>query len=72
MLSKKFPKTKRSKENHAASLWSVCFFWEGEAERLKNNWRDIVFWGNATSRAKGSTYVTDDQYQKQQETGHKK
>lgn len=57
---KKLPKTKRSKENHAVSLWSVCFFCEGEAERLKKQLERHWDFGNATPRAKDSTYVTDD------------
>lgn len=60
MLSKKIPKTKRSKENHAVSLWSVCFFWEGEAERPKKQLERHWGFGNATPRPKDSTYVTDD------------
>lgn len=57
---KKPPKTKRSKENHAVSLWSVCFFWEGKAERPKKQLERHWDFGNATPRAKDSTYVTDD------------
>lgn len=57
---KKPPKTKRSKEKLRGSLWSVCFFWEGKAERPKKQLERHWDFGNATSRAKDSTYVTDD------------
>ena len=57
---KKPPKTKRSKEKLRGSLWSVCFFWEGKAERAKKQLERHWNFGNATPRAKDSTYVTDD------------
>ena len=57
---KKPPKTKRSKEKLRGSLWSVCFFCEGKAERPKKQLERHWDFGNATPRAKDSTYVTDD------------
>lgn len=57
---KKPPKTKRFKEKLRGSLWSVCFFWEGKAERPKKQLERHWFLGNAITQAKDSTYVTDD------------